>query len=60
MKALVLLSGGMDSTVTLAMAKQECNEVYLLLNLFLNQKKNWLMKAGFIFCEKYLNREIKK
>ena len=28
MKALVLLSGGMDSTVTLAMAKQECNEVY--------------------------------
>ncbi|MFR8122457.1 MAG: 7-cyano-7-deazaguanine synthase [Waltera sp.] len=25
MKALVLLSGGMDSTVTLAMAKQECN-----------------------------------
>lgn len=27
MKALVLLSGGMDSTVTLAIAKQECNEV---------------------------------
>ena len=25
MKALVLLSGGMDSTVTLAIAKQECN-----------------------------------
>lgn len=33
---------------------------HLLLNLFLNQKKNWLMKAGFIFFEKYLNREIKK
>ena len=27
MKALVLLSGGMDSTVTLAMAKQECNDI---------------------------------
>lgn len=30
-----------------------------IIKLIPKSKKNWLMKAGFIFCEKYLNREIK-